>query len=759
MASVSANNSDAPQAQGPSFLRWAAVLSPALALPLLGSLIALAFFAQWRGPHEPIHAVVEAAGALVAFFIVLVVQESRDGFNQTPSESFFISSALISMGILDLVHSAVHVGPAFVWFHSTATFAGGVLFAGVCLPQSWTNRLAGNGKWVVLATMLFAAFYLSFPQRIPLMVTPEKLFTPLAKALNILGGVGFMIAAWHFARTARGPRQKGNELLTAHCVLFGVAGMLFEASSLWDAAWWWWHVLRLVAYLVLIEFFFKAFHNYREYLAEANQELESRVEIRTAELKQKNQSITAVFDAIEQGLVTIDSDGKLSGEASVTFQEWFNSRQGDSFSTVLGQWDLAVSQHFDVAWDFVKDGILSPEVSFEQLPQQVQHGGRTIALEYRAMEIAEPQRPVRTLVVATDITARIERDRSEAHRREALAVFHHTVQDRAGFVDFLEESDKLVTLLQNDRLTRDQAELFRSIHTLKGSCSLYGLETMVEHCHELESQLIEEARAPTAEEKQQTIRLWQETKERIIPFVDGMDSRVDLSHHELEQALSLAHHLQVPSALTEQLQSWRFEQVCGRLERLGQQAQRLAMCLGKGAIKVDIEGSAHRLPREPFGAFWTNLAHVVRNAVDHGFEAPAERQKLGKAPVATLHLQVEQTFSEVRISISDDGAGIDWQKLGQKAQSAGLPYQTPQDLQAALFMDGISSKDSVTTTSGRGVGMSAVRSCCQDLCGEIEVQSIPGEGTTFAFVFPLVVLFEPSGPNPSPNSPSGEVTP
>jgi two-component system chemotaxis sensor kinase CheA len=90
-----------------------------------------------------------------------------------------------------------------------------------------------------------------------------------------------------------------------------------------------------------------------------------------------------------------------------------------------------------------------------------------------------------------------------------------------------------------------------------------------------------------------------------------------------------------------------------------------------------------------------------------------------------------------QISISDDGRGINWDRVKEAAYRKGLPAETQLDLDAALFADGLSTADQVTDTSGRGVGMAAVKQSCDERGGDICVKSKEGRGTTFTFKFPV----------------------
>jgi two-component system chemotaxis sensor kinase CheA len=147
-----------------------------------------------------------------------------------------------------------------------------------------------------------------------------------------------------------------------------------------------------------------------------------------------------------------------------------------------------------------------------------------------------------------------------------------------------------------------------------------------------------------------------------------------------------------------------------------------------------------RLDHDRWAPFWGAFVHVVRNAVDHGLEDPETRAAIGKA-IPRIGLRtyeiVEGAAGQLILEISDDGRGIRWEAVAAKAAKVGLPHATRDDLAAALFAEGLSTRDAVTETSGRGVGLGAVREACAALGGRIEVESTSGVGTTFRFRFPL----------------------
>ncbi len=148
-----------------------------------------------------------------------------------------------------------------------------------------------------------------------------------------------------------------------------------------------------------------------------------------------------------------------------------------------------------------------------------------------------------------------------------------------------------------------------------------------------------------------------------------------------------------------------------------------------------IECDGTRLPPGTFADFWSTLVHVVRNAVDHGLEpcAGARDRCAGQ-----LTFTARTAAGVLVVSIADSGRGIAWDEVAKKAAARGLRHAKESELVEALFADGMSTREVVTETSGRGVGLSAVRNEVERAGGTIEVESKPGAGTRFVFRLPLV---------------------
>jgi len=137
------------------------------------------------------------------------------------------------------------------------------------------------------------------------------------------------------------------------------------------------------------------------------------------------------------------------------------------------------------------------------------------------------------------------------------------------------------------------------------------------------------------------------------------------------------------------------------------------------------------------------LMHMVRNAIDHGIETPEARTAAGKSPAAKVQLAAYHQGGQIVVEISDDGRGLDREKILRKARQNGLIEATAQPSESEIFHlifePGFSTADQITDISGRGVGMDVVRKQVQKLRGRIEIQSKPGQGTTFLIKLPLTL--------------------
>lgn len=182
-------------------------------------------------------------------------------------------------------------------------------------------------------------------------------------------------------------------------------------------------------------------------------------------------------------------------------------------------------------------------------------------------------------------------------------------------------------------------------------------------------------------------------------------------------------------------------QVESRLQRCVRQACRLT---GK-QVELHIEGGHTPLDRNTLQQLADPLMHLLRNAVDHGIESTADRAAHNKPEQGQLTLRFQSETQTTLIELSDDGSGLDHERILQRAEALGLTPPADADaqwLESLIFLPGFSTRETVSQTSGRGVGLDAVAEQLKALQGQISVQSEPGIGTLWRLVIPNRLIAE-----------------
>jgi two-component system chemotaxis sensor kinase CheA len=165
----------------------------------------------------------------------------------------------------------------------------------------------------------------------------------------------------------------------------------------------------------------------------------------------------------------------------------------------------------------------------------------------------------------------------------------------------------------------------------------------------------------------------------------------------------------------------------------------------KAGKKVDLQlsGTETEVDRTVAELISDPLVHMVRNSIDHGIEAPEDRRKAGKSETGTLQLEARHQAGEVLIVITDDGRGLNRDKILKKGIERGLLKAgescSDEEIYALIFEPGFSTADKITDVSGRGVGMDVVRKNIEKIRGRVEIQTEAGIGTTFTIHIPLTL--------------------
>ena len=282
-------------------------------------------------------------------------------------------------------------------------------------------------------------------------------------------------------------------------------------------------------------------------------------------------------------------------------------------------------------------------------------------------------------------------------------------------------------------------EAYRLIHTLKGAAGFMGLSDLVFVCHKWEENLNLIRKTGKFEEFIPT----------LSSAIDEIDGILSFSSDQEVFTVKAEQVFKLESEILEILEDISRGKGINLRERLGRVYNMVLSLrvrslfeaykkiragfndlLSKTKKKAVLEtlGGNLTVEVESLKGLENILIHLVRNAVDHGIEPPEERVRKGKGEFGLVRVEANLEGSYLRISVSDDGRGIDLEKLERKAKDLGIKYSDPVEL---IFLPGISTKEEVTEISGRGYGMDVVLEEARKLGGWVEVKTEKDVGTTF----------------------------
>jgi len=215
-------------------------------------------------------------------------------------------------------------------------------------------------------------------------------------------------------------------------------------------------------------------------------------------------------------------------------------------------------------------------------------------------------------------------------------------------------------------------------------------------------------------------------------------------------SLSTAQRLNlITTQLQEEVAKTRLQPIANIWLKFPRMVRDLAIQCGK-KIRLSMEGDETDLDKTILEALKDPLTHLVRNAIDHGIETPDIRLRAGKSAEGNLVLCAFHENGQVIIEISDDGAGIDLTRVRDKAVEHDLVssetshLMNEADVLNLIFLPGFSTAKSVTTVSGRGVGMDVVKTNIEQINGTVEIRNRPGSGTTIRIRIPLTLAIIPA---------------
>jgi two-component system chemotaxis sensor kinase CheA len=306
-------------------------------------------------------------------------------------------------------------------------------------------------------------------------------------------------------------------------------------------------------------------------------------------------------------------------------------------------------------------------------------------------------------------------------------------------------------------------QLYRKVHTFKGVFLQKALLHSPSVLHQLEADLSRlRAQAQCAESELTQLLLTHDLAAHFqhdLQYLHAalgehyfdQQGHIKISEHALKDSIAFAKQLitRLPLAsdniaeLIDKMQRLRFVDFKSLLASYPKTVQTLAAGLHKRVAEFTIEGDSILVDPDYFYGFSKALIHLFRNSVDHGIEAPEEREEAGKTEFGTISCRVTKERNNIIVTIADDGTGIDIIQLKQKCLESGCYTQAQLDgfseQQALMLMfdQGLSTAHTVSLISGQGVGLAAVYAELAKIHGSVIVNNFFGQGTCFIFTLPM----------------------
>jgi PAS domain S-box len=495
----------------------------------------------------------------------------------------------------------------------------------------------------------------------------------------------------------------------------------------------------------------KALEDAKVQLENYSKNLEIMVAERTKALSELNQTMKALLDSLHQGFFIFDKDGKILGVSSKACEETVECHpEGRNIWDVLKVPDNKVEGF--KKWMMT---VFMEMLPFEDLaplgPTVFDHSnGKNISLEYFPLRSSEGTLDG-VVVVASDITSLIEAQKQAEIEREHAKLIINLIQSKKEIGRFVREAHGMFADLARE-FSSSNADLeatFRALHTLKGGAALFSIQEMATACHEAENRLSQYKETHSSGDfsalkfqygkVQKSFDHFLSTTKAILGNAAFSEERqLEIPFSKLKMTLDRIRKMPGGGHIAETVMSeFLMEPIGEFFSAYNDVVHKTAEKLEKVIDPVEFVNTGIPVLPEIYSSLFGTFIHAFRNAVDHGIESPNDRVKNGKPEAGHIKVQfslvTENHHQHLRILVQDDGAGVDPEKIRAKLTQKGLDVSRESDHRVIqhLFDSQFSTKDQVTETSGRGVGMDAIKIAAEELDGRAWVESEKGKGTSF----------------------------
>lgn len=504
-----------------------------------------------------------------------------------------------------------------------------------------------------------------------------------------------------------------------------------------------------------------------ERTAALQEEIEGRERIETAILNE-TEKLQTILDNAGQGFLTFGSDLKVQVEYSEECRKIFGGEiWGMNFPTLVANGNAKTEEFLEsIFGDLFKESDSGlRKIFFSLIPTDFKVGGKFVRATYKDLTGTDEADSVHLMVVLTDVTETIHlKNRIEADRN-ILKMVVKAVTNHADLVETIGEyndfcKNGLTAILgSNNELDDILYQVCRHIHTFKGTFGQLDLIHIVAHLHKLETELLALRSIPEGSTVDDLRKLisdkglegWIEEDLFILTKILGRDyfnreeglvvspAQIQEIERKMLSALTASQNKQ----LLPQLRRLRYRPFKSLLNGYTEYVSQLSARLQRPMHPLLVEGSDIEVDPNYYRDFTRSLVHIFRNAVDHGIETEDERLEADKPEQGRVRCSISHNDQNIRMTISDDGRGIDPDKVKRTAVEKGLIDQKTADSLTTtealdlVFRDGLTTRTESNDLSGRGIGLAAVKQELEKIGGKVVIKTALGKGTSWNFAIPM----------------------
>jgi len=504
-----------------------------------------------------------------------------------------------------------------------------------------------------------------------------------------------------------------------------------------------------------------------EQLNKKNSELEqvikndqAVIKLRTIEILESNRLVNLMINSLDVGLITFNEKGLCLPGASRASEQIFGvNPTGITVSKIL---QLKTSD--ETVFTQWIEMLFSEPLPFNEL---LDIGVRNIEINNRYIELN--YYPLRSIdgkvsavaMAAYDKTVENEAKKMAKKNQEMANMFVKVSKSKDQFKMFIKETRHMIAEISKELLNDKDTNielLMRLLHSIKGSSNLYSFMEISDMTHNIESRIapLQFDSSPEAVKNilpqfQQDIRLLNANFEKYtkevcvlleISLIEGK-SRHEVDRNDLFLYFdTLDKYPQLKKDFREKFILTPLKNLIGVYDSA---ILETAQKLGKKVLPLKVEGGETKVDATKLAPLMTNLIHAFRNSIDHGLEFPHERRELGKKEEGQIQISIKKKESTdghnyLSIVISDDGRGINTARLKEKLLEKGQDIENLSEFEIhqKIFDDNLSTAETITDLSGRGVGMSAIKEVVEQLGGKVWVESRHSEGTQTFIKIPTI---------------------